>query len=336
MAHSEKYSFRNKITRLNFVMSIIIVMTHVYTDNFVNLSGYSGTIAYIQTVANDFLHGYLTWAVLGMYYALSGYLFFQNFQWKTLGQKLQSRIYTLLLPYLFWNTVMFGFFFAIGNASVSEFWEYVLLAKNSPTYFIGIIMVYTCLNPMVYGLLKNKGMAALLFVGLVAISVHGDIHIGDFSYMNFINASLPNYIYYLFGAYMGIHESDLVKKQVSAKWSAVAGVLFILLAQAYSVSSLNMLVRIAAIIAIWIAADLLNGNQKPSKMEYFAFVYFCAHIITDGIYYKLCKLVLGPSVYFPVVATMLVTIASMTSIYLGCLLVKHKIPFLYRFMSGGR
>lgn len=162
---------------------------------------------------NMLIQGYLTAACLAMYYALSGFLFYQNLTQDNLLRKMKSRVRSLLIPYLFWNAMVFIFFIMIGNADLKEAFEYIVLAKNSPTYFIGIILVYVALSPIIDKCLKNKLTCVILFIVAIILAIVL-ISIGHFGFMNFLNTSHYNLIFYLLGAWAGKYEALFIKTRL--------------------------------------------------------------------------------------------------------------------------
>lgn len=99
--------FRNKITYLSFVMAVLIVYRHA-----VGLKVYDieGLLFWIELFIS-----HLTDIIVPCFFAMSGYLFYQNFTWMKLKEKWKSRIKTIVFPFIVWNLVgFFFFFFSIG------------------------------------------------------------------------------------------------------------------------------------------------------------------------------------------------------------------------------
>ena len=100
------------IDLLRFPLAIMVIFIHMNPDvinlvdaDFSLISGHG-----IYNVTGILLSHVLTHIAVPTFYLISGYLFFINFQkwsWEGYKKKLNSRIKTLLVPYLLWNAVPF-------------------------------------------------------------------------------------------------------------------------------------------------------------------------------------------------------------------------------------
>lgn len=148
--------FRNKITFIQFLLSVGIVYQHTmwnYTDSSV-LNGVHSFVFYLIETCVPF------------FFMISGYLFFRTYKPSNVKTKILSRVRTLLIPYLIWNTVYTGFiigFTQIGlihSASIKDNIGGIVLqlinAEFSPLWFVKYLMIFSLISPIFYYLLRGK------------------------------------------------------------------------------------------------------------------------------------------------------------------------------------
>lgn len=94
-----------KLRLLTFVSLTAVLIRHSYnldlrfSDEAASATG--GIVAYIE----DFVSIHLTWVVIPLFFAISGYLFFRTLvpTWQGYLAKWRSRLRTLVVPYLLWS-----------------------------------------------------------------------------------------------------------------------------------------------------------------------------------------------------------------------------------------
>ena len=116
MKDNKEIRFRNKITFIQFLLSVGIVYQHTawnYREcNILNLS---------QT----FLF-FLIETCVPFFFMISGFLFFRTYKPSKIKEKILSRVRTLLIPYVIWNTIYAVFIIGltkigfIHNATINE------------------------------------------------------------------------------------------------------------------------------------------------------------------------------------------------------------------------
>jgi len=98
-----------RITLLRFPLIVGIVFIHAYgaeesfSDETIRAASVSTAASFVQALFSQVLPR----VAVPLFYAISGYLFFTRFDGskKSYAEKLQSRVDTLLIPYLAWNAI---------------------------------------------------------------------------------------------------------------------------------------------------------------------------------------------------------------------------------------
>lgn len=145
-------------------------------------------------------------------FIISGYFFFRSPEEKNIKfylTKWHRRIYSLLVPYLIWNTIAIAFLFIRFNIMAGEnlalcdyisgFWDFTGREGNDPAdgplWYIRDLMVMSLTTPLLYLLLRKKVTAILLFALLSTCYITGSgIHIAGFD--------TDSYIFFAVGAYI--------------------------------------------------------------------------------------------------------------------------------------
>lgn len=156
-----------------------------------------------------------------LFYFISAYLFFRftAFTFEAYRQKLATRLHTLVIPYVFWNGLLFAAiyaaqsfpatagFFNAANTKVTamtllEQIDAILGVTRSPIayqfWFIRDLIVLVVLSPLVYLLVRYAGLlACAVLFGLWATE----------TWPLPIQSATPAFAFTL-GAYFGIHRLD--------------------------------------------------------------------------------------------------------------------------------
>ena len=140
---SGRIEFSNKITFLQFALSILIVYQHTSWR-------YNGSLLALSQI-HGFLF-YLTQTAVPLFFMISGYLFYRTFKIEKAVDKLKSRIKTLVVPYLIWNVIYavgmillkhFGF---VNSVHIENNWKLLLQILNSdfsPLWFVKYLIVFS-------------------------------------------------------------------------------------------------------------------------------------------------------------------------------------------------
>ena len=220
MSHEQR--FRNKVTAMSTLCSVLVVFLHAYAFN----DGPQPTAAYHMEF---FLSRVLAQTAVPVFFALSAFLFYRNFTMDMLPGKWKSRVHTLLIPYIIWNILsMLAFWFlaklpfintpAFQITPMTVLRSVIAYEYNLTFWFVYNLILLVALAPVVYGLMKNRyvGIAVILtLVGVYSFYTR-EIYLGDFGKIE-IRAA----VFYYLGAWCGLHLRQQVV-QARFHWTGAA------------------------------------------------------------------------------------------------------------------
>lgn len=159
--------FWEKITWLKTFLTISIVYLHCSNYTVYHLS--SESIGFLRIVYEfeRFCVGLFSVA-LPFFFAISGFLFYRNYELNKTVDKYKSRFKSLLIPYLAWNILGYFFLLFITNAPVIKnmlnmgkvnlnFQEWIIGLLYSQwdgvLWYVRNLIVYVLISPFLYYLL---------------------------------------------------------------------------------------------------------------------------------------------------------------------------------------
>lgn len=330
---NQRHNFRNKITYLSFIMAILIVYRHG-----VNIKIYdvTGILYWFQLFVQ-----HLTDTIVPCFFALSGYLFYQNFNYLKLKEKLQSRVKTLILPFIIWCLIGYLFFITLhyiaGNVINRELPQFELkqtlldifiYTKYNVTWFLFNLIVYTYTFPLLYILFKDKMIGFILTITIIALGYYLD--------NKFVLYSAP----YALGVFCGIHYKQLVQEKYSN--SAICIAAFIFIASIVIETYLNIgqgpthiLLRMIQIILIWIFADVIAINITPKWWMTISFFIYCIHSMILESYEKIMLLLFGNTSLGSLLDFVLAPIMTFITIYFIAVILRNN-DFIWGCLTGYR
>ena len=333
-----------KLSWMMFSLSILIVLRHNSGyDSYVMGAGLFDAVA-VQVVDIIRYKGVFNF-VLPIFSAISGFLFYRNYSYIHTCDKWKSRIHTLVIPYLAWNTfwlLVMALFEKIPfifsridsmerfSFSLKSILEGIFLYQYNPSFwFVFQLILYTVGAPLIFTLIKNR-------------IIGGSILIGGFVIYSFnINTGfirMDSLLFYLIGAFLSLHVFSIINYRFTKSQFVLA--LFVLIATiaVYSMidlkPSIDFLLTIVQMYCVWCLGDIFI--QWPVKWwTKIHFFIYGLHQITQLCVNKLVSLWL-PSHYF-----MLVNffggafIALMICVLVALILKKYCKP-LWIIFNGGR
>lgn len=336
--------FRQKISWFNFICCLMVILTHSgNADLFFPELGSDAPWWHFQyQTMQEVLR-----IDIACFIMLSAYLFYRNFTIKRLGEKLNKRLHSLLIPYLLWNTIYYVFYLVasripglrtIANRSdlsfsLSDAWQAITKYTYNPVFwFMYQIILLVLLTPIIYLLLKNIWVGALFLIVLLALL---------FKTVSISELNLDALIYYSFAAYAAMH----LKKIAEKSWSvhrAIIGVIFliagILLSRSYYthfVIAGIVLYQLFVVVGIWLIVneDWL-GDIRPFMTCTF-FVY-ATHFIVVRFINKLAALLFSGSRLVCMIMYIGMPFIAVAICYQAARLMRRYLPNIWKVLNGGR
>lgn len=338
------------ITWLRFPLILLIIMLHCYSV----IRFESPKELYFKAI-----YPFSLWlgetGVPGFFF-ISGYLFFISK--KKYGQKLKSRIHTLFIPYILWNTILVvsyliayvaGYPQIINFKSITDYQliDYIRLYWDRgafdngnfvpalcPFWYIRNLLIMSILSPLFYYIIRHGRELFLLIVTIWWITTYH-------------NALIPQSIlFFSLGAYfsiMNINPLEWVTK--NKKWFITLFVLFaladILMHSIYSTPLSLQIHRLSLVFnipALLLLADVcVRKGYSLDILPNAAFIVFAVHYPIVVFIRKFCavKFEMVSEITHIVLYFISIIIATILSLLFYIVLERH-FPKLKNLLSGNR
>ncbi len=224
--------FWKKKEFISFILSILIFFIHSY---FAQEVVSDNIISVINHKVSYFLSCSITRFAVPMFFMLSGISFFKNYSNQKYLAKIKSRLFTLVIPYLLWNTIwmlweIFTSHSFVAKFSASEPYPLTLISIlkgiffygcNVPFWFVFNLIIFSFAAPLVFLIVKNKYVGIISVICLSVVSLFG-IHLPmDVFYYPM------SIVFYLMGGIIGYHFFDVASKK-SSKPIRIASLIFLI------------------------------------------------------------------------------------------------------------
>ncbi len=218
----------NKITNSQFILCVLIVFIHS-SCLFMHVPGNPDLQMIFGANWASFIQLFIGEGIcriaVPLFMVISGYLFYLTFDgsWKSYGNKLKRRVFSLVIPYLFWSTLTFvaffcaqrflglGDFFVTRNGSNINLWHLfdniVVNSYDSPLWFCRYLIVLAVLSIIVYWPLKKCPI--VVFIVLLYLWIFD----GNFFVFSLPNLRYDSIFFYFFGALIALHKDFFSKIQ---------------------------------------------------------------------------------------------------------------------------
>lgn len=340
----EESQFRNKIYWFAFFFSLLVIWVHS-----ANAEIYLGLTeeSYLLFSFEDFIGNVIAQIAVPGFFMISSYLFYRNFSIYKLKDKWNTRIRTILIPFILWNFLYYiGYVIAsripglrdvVGKGMV----PFTIMAAgdailhytyNYVFWYLYQLILLILLAPVIYIVIKNRYTAAAAAVILLGAISQG---------YRLVYLNLDALLYYGTAAYFAIHKKKLAEGPWS--WSRLAagtavtalGVLCQFLSmEGYRVLFV-VLFRLFLPLGLWMA---VNENILPSAREWMkdTFFLYAVHFAIVRLINKTgAVLAYGiPWVPFVLYIFMPALCVGVSSVLAAA--IKKCCPPLWRLLTGGR
>jgi hypothetical protein len=352
----EEKAFRNKVSWLMFVFSILVIWIHSYNvDVFQSLpKGLEGSGWELVEAVERLVAEGLGQAAVPGFFMLSAYLFFRGFTWEKLADKWQTRARSIVVPYIVWNLLYYiGYVLAsrlpavrgiVGKEPVPFNAAEVLNAVYSYSYapifwYLYQLIFLIMLSPAVYVLVRDKAYGLVYLACLLAAVYFG------------LDTQHPNtdaLLYYSFAAYGAVHGRGFVEGRrgrlqvlTGIEGALLAAVCFLQAGRPGESVLWTVLFRLLLPASLWL---LLDGARLPQTKPYmrqslflYAVHYGCVRFVNKGaalvLGHVLPGSLLAPAALFLFLALPFLTV--LVSYGLALAFNRFCQP-LWRLLSGGR
>ncbi len=333
--------FRNKITIITFICSLFVIWIHTSNLDVYGIDADSEGIAYFTYVL-EWIFGKVIIFATPMFFFVSGFLFFRNYDLSKTVNKYKSRIKSIVVPYIVWNTIYYLFFVIVtnvpvlsgfANASTYVFslsnWINALWVNEYYTlWFLKNLIIYIIASPLIYVLLKDWRIIPTGFILLLLFMNVGYIA---------PKITIPNGLeMYLAGSYISINHKN--KAMLSNELLSYLGLLFIALMVITKCRYLNNTIQVLLFIGVWYAFDIFairDDKPMPYFMQITFFTYVAHDLILESIE-KVWLLVLGTGAVYAFLDYIFAPIITLAILVVISKIISIKLPRLWNVLNGCR
>lgn len=327
----DETSYRNKISYLSYIFALLVILRH--STNYPMYEFSSGMLYHIERFMEE-----ITDTIVPAFFALSGYLFFQNFTMNKLWSKWKSRLTSLVVPYLIWNLLAYLYYVLLTlipglgshiNGGVAPFTlpnviQAVLTGDYNITWYLQSLILFTYTVPLLYPIMKYKLGSLAAVVGMYLIAV--------FTWDNQTRYA----VFFLFGAAAGIHLKGIIRKKYPWWWAAAILMAAIGTVHVFGFHFMYWIpIRLLEVCLWWIIGDALPLHIQPKWWAKISFFLYCAHSMVLESIEKVFWITLGSSQLaagLDYVAAPLLTISLLT--FAAWVLLK--CTPVWKLLNGGR
>lgn len=349
----EEKKFRNRVTWMMFLLSILVIWGHSYNvDGF--SGGRTGPLWELADKIQSFISLAAAPAAVPGFFMISSYLFFRNFTWEKLAGKWKERFFSIVVPYVVWNTLYYlGYVMAgripgvqqiVGKEAaplgITELAAAVFHYKYAPVFwYLYQLILLIALSPAVYLLIKNKILGAL-WLGALFIAVH--------FHLDTQNPNTDALFYYSLAAYLAVHGRNAVERPWDLKQFLAGAGTAVLAVFCYG----NMQVpgadvlwiigwRLFVPVSLWLMFPGDRAGESRPWMRQSMFIY-AIHFVVVRFGNKISARVLGmfagetamaaaAMVIYFMLPGIVVAVSYGAALFLG-----RYMPTVWKLLSGGR
>lgn len=353
MLKKEKVDNRlsSAITWLRFPLIFLIIMLHCYS-----VQRLGGNHEMFFKAVYPFYNWLGETGVPGFFF-ISGYVFFLSK--KTYTQKLSTRIHTLFIPYLLWNTVLLTIYLAayaigfpqnINGKSLADYGliDYVRLYWDRGSYDNGNFVPLLCPLWYIRNLLIISLLSPLLLFIIKYIREVYILIIALWWMWTYHNAFIPQTIlFFSIGAYFSIHDINplqfvLERKKIFLSLFTIFAIGDVFTHTIYGTPINLQIHRLALIInlpTLLLLADYCNKNHLLTHpiLTNAAFIVFCVHYPIVVALRKICisQFSNATDTVHIILYFICITLSTILSLCVYLLLNQY-FPKLKNLLSGNR
>ena len=351
MASRNDALFWKKKEFISFLLSILVFFIH---SNFAPEVASDSLISLVNHKVSYFFANSITRFAVPMFFMLSGITFFKGYDNKKYFQKIKSRIFTLVIPYLLWNTIWMLWEIFTSYSFLARFSEnsepFVLTLSNIlkgiffygcniPFWYVFDLIIFSLAAPLVFLIVKKKSIGIITIICLSIVSLFG-IHLPMtvFYYPMAI-------VFYLLGAVIGYHYFDLATKK-SSKPLQIASLVFLaayILAKNIAPREIHIdnyltqtIVYTLAAFSLWNIADIFIEKIKPRAIYRRSFAIYAMHLPVALVIHKILTVCLPKSEWLEIPKFIIMIPTTIILINFACAILERFTPRIYATLMGNR
>lgn len=343
--------FWKKKEFVSFLLSILVFFIH---SNFAQDSYGTDLISVVNQKTSFFFSRSITQFAVPMFFMLSAVAFFKGYDNKKYPAKIKSRIFTLVIPYLLWNTIWLlweifcSYSFVATIIQPGDRYPLTLISIlkgiffygcNVPFWFIFDLIIFSFAAPLVFIIIRNRYVGIGAVVALSVLSVFG-IHLPEsvFYYPTAI-------IFYLTGAIIGYHYFDLVsgKSSKPTQFISVAFLAVYVLAKNIVPQRLHIDNYLAEVIvftlascSLWNITDIFIDKIRPRAIYRRSFAIYAMHLNVAMIILKIFSLLLPDTEWLKFPKFVFMVALTLIAINLFCIFTEKFLPGVNATLMGKR
>lgn len=336
--------FRNKICWFTFLFSVLVIWVHSRNSElFLGKTPANVRISQLEYILGSTIAQI---AVPG-FFMISAYLFYRNFSWDKLWVKWNSRISSILIPFILWNVIYYlGYLIAsrlpvlydiVGRGTVpyslADLTDAILHYTYNPVFwYLYQLILLILMAPVLYPILKNR-VAAGMFLFLLAVVLWCG---GSLPQLN-----LDALFYYSFSACAAIHGRSITESPWSRPGGLAGTLLFVscILFYRSPVFQANLfftiLFRLAVPVALWLIVDESRLPEVRPWMKDNFFLY-AVHFALVRLINKASAMILPSLPVVPLALYIAMPLLIIPISYWSGLVLKRFFPRLWLLLNGSR
>lgn len=336
------------------ICSLLIVLRH--STNYFKTSSYYATMAVpdgiigrICFISQGFIYGGLSNLALYGFFVLSGYLFFRNFTFEQTNHKLKSRVKTLLIPYLIWQTIDYSFMALATNLpfisrrintepysiSIIDFGK-SLIIPESIYWYLNYLILFVVISPLLYFLFKRRFSSVLYIIGIGTVMQF----VGESRFIYSLGCYSIGGILSIYTHSMSICDSKMPKHRIRIITALcvfmLSCFLFIDVVNGIFPIPLRFVINVVGIICLWLLIDSYSDHIYNTKMLQNSFFIYCSHGIIVTIIKKLAYSLVGFNSVLMICAWLITFVLTLLLVWLLYKIIYKISPSFLGVICGGR
>ena len=343
--------FWKKKEFISFLLSILVFFIHSYFAQEITDTSF---ISVVNHKVSYFFSCSITRFAVPMFFMMSGITFFKDYNNKKHLAKIKSRLFTLVIPYLLWNTIWMLWEIFTSYSFIAKFstdgTPYPLTLTNIlkgiffygcniPFWFVFDLIVFSFAAPLVFFIIKNKYVGIISVIVLSVVSLFG-IHLP----MNVFYYPMA-IVFYLMGAIIGYHFFDFAS-QKSSKPLQIASVIFLaayILAKNIAPQEIHIdnyltqtIVYTLAAFSLWNVTDIFIERIKPRAIYRRAFAIYAMHLNVAIVILKILAFCTPKNEWLEIPKFIIMVVSTLIIVNFICAFLEKFAPKIYAILMGNR